>query len=111
VGRALPGHHFSNFGGFPESGRKRIYVAGGEGFLSVVQQVDADPYSDMGKFPTALGTRTGVWYEKRDRLYIAAPPSGTLGAACWYLRRRPNEAPTRSIQSDQSGQMNAHAGD
>jgi putative transposase len=26
------------------------------------------------------GTRTGVWYEKRDRLYIAAPPSGVLGA-------------------------------
>jgi hypothetical protein len=34
----------------------------------------------MGKFATALGTRTGIWYEKRDRLYIAAPPSGVLGA-------------------------------
>jgi hypothetical protein len=65
---------------FYDSGRKRIYVAGGEGFLSVVQQVDADHYTDMGKSPTALGTRTGVWYEKRDRLYIAAPPSGVLGA-------------------------------
>jgi len=65
---------------FYDSGRKRIYVAGGEGFLSVVQQVDADHYSDMGRFPTAIGTRTGVWYEKRDRLYLAAPPSGTLGA-------------------------------
>ena len=65
---------------FYDSGRKRIYVAGGEGFLSVVQQVDADHYTDMGKFATALGTRTGVWYEKRDRLYLAAPPSGVLGA-------------------------------
>ena len=65
---------------FYDTGRKRIYVAGGEGFLSVVQQVDADHYTDMGKFVTALGTRTGVWYEKRDRLYIAAPPSGVLGA-------------------------------
>ncbi len=64
---------------FYDSGRKRIYVAGGEGFLSVVQQVDADHYTDMGKFSTALGARTGVWYEKRDRLYIAAPPSGVLG--------------------------------
>lgn len=51
---------------FYNSGRKRIYVAGGEGFLSVVQQVDADHYTDMGKFPRALGTRTGVWYEKRQ---------------------------------------------
>src|ERR1700733_1606678 len=65
---------------FYDAERKRIYVAGGEGYLSVVQQVDADHYSDMGKFPTALGTRTGVWYAKRDRLYIAAPPSGVLGA-------------------------------
>jgi DNA-binding beta-propeller fold protein YncE len=65
---------------FYDADRKRIYVAGGEGFLSVVQQVDADHYTDMGKFPTALGARTGVWYAKRDRLYIAAPPSGVLGA-------------------------------
>ncbi len=65
---------------FYDSGRKRVYVAGGEGFLSVVQQADADHYTHMGKFATALGTRTGVWYEKRDRLYIAAPPSGVLGA-------------------------------
>jgi hypothetical protein len=65
---------------FYDSGRRRIYVAGGEGFLSVVQQVDADHYTDMGKFVTALGARTGAWYEKRDRLYIAAPPSGVLGA-------------------------------
>jgi DNA-binding beta-propeller fold protein YncE len=65
---------------FYDADRKRIYVAGGEGFLSVVQQIDADHYTDMGKFPTAIGTRTGVWYAKRDRLYIAAPPGGVLGA-------------------------------
>jgi hypothetical protein len=65
---------------FYDADRKRIYVAGGEGFLSVVQQVDADHYTDMGKFLTAIGTRTGMWYAKRDQLYIAAPPSGVLGA-------------------------------
>jgi hypothetical protein len=65
---------------FFDADRKRIYVAGGEGFLSVFQQVDADHYRDMGRFPTAVGTRTGVWYVSRDRLYIAAPPSGALGA-------------------------------
>jgi DNA-binding beta-propeller fold protein YncE len=62
------------FEGHPESFQleskgPRIFVnvAGGEGYLSVVQQVDADHYTDMGKFQTALGTRTGVWYAKRDR--------------------------------------------
>jgi len=75
---------------FYDSGRKRIYVAGGEGFLSVVQQVDADHYTDMGKFATAIGTRTGVWYEKRDRLYIAAPPSGVLGARLLVFEAQDN---------------------
>jgi DNA-binding beta-propeller fold protein YncE len=65
---------------FYDADRKRIYVAGGEGFLSVIEQKDPDHYETMGKFPTAIGTRTGVWYVKRDRLYIAAPPSGMLGA-------------------------------
>jgi hypothetical protein len=41
---------------------------------------DADHYVEMGKFASALGARTGVWYEKRDRLYVGAPPSGVLGA-------------------------------
>src|ERR1035437_600896 len=63
---------------FYDAARKRVYVAGGEGFLSVFQQNDADHYTDMGKFPTAIGTRTGVWYVARDRLYIAAPPMGNL---------------------------------
>ena len=63
-----------------DSARKRIYVLGGEGFVSVIQQMDADHYKDMGKFASSIGTRTGTWYEKRDRLYVAAPPAGMLGA-------------------------------
>jgi DNA-binding beta-propeller fold protein YncE len=65
---------------FFDAERKRVYVAGGEGYLSVFQRSDRDHYVDMGKFATAVGARTGVWYVKRDRLYVAAPPSGTLGA-------------------------------
>jgi DNA-binding beta-propeller fold protein YncE len=65
---------------FYDADRKRIYVAGGEGFISAFQQIDADHYKDIGKFPSALGTRTGVWYVSRDRLYVAAPPAGGLGA-------------------------------
>jgi DNA-binding beta-propeller fold protein YncE len=65
---------------FYDADRKRIYVAGGEGFISVFEQTDPDHYRNMGKFASALGTRTGVWYVARDRLYVAAPPSGGLGA-------------------------------
>lgn len=60
--------------------RKRIYVPGGEGVISVFQQIDADHYKDMGKFPSSLGARTGVWYVSRDRLYLGAPPAAGLGA-------------------------------
>ena len=63
--------------------RKRIYVPGGEGFLSVIQQTDADHYQALAKIPTTIGARTGLWYEKRDRFYLAVPASSKEGAALW----------------------------
>ena len=65
---------------FYDALRKRVYVSGGEGFISVFQQKDANTYEPMGKFATSVGTRTGAWYVKRDRLYLAAPPANGLGA-------------------------------
>ena len=65
---------------FYDADRKRIYVAGGEGYIGVIQQTDPDHYVSMGKFASSLGARTGTWYVKRDRLYVAAPPAGGLGA-------------------------------
>lgn len=65
---------------FYDAERKRIYVAGGEGYIGVLQQTDPDHYVGMGKFASSLGARTGTWYVKRDRLYVAAPPAGGLGA-------------------------------
>ena len=66
-----------------DTGRKRIYVPGGEGFVSVIQQVDADHYQSLAKIPTTIGARTGLWYEKRDRLYLAVPANSKQGAALW----------------------------
>jgi len=66
-----------------DTGRKRIYVLGGEGFISVFQQTDPDHYESMGKIPSATGARTGVWYEKRDRLYLAVPGRANQGAELW----------------------------
>jgi DNA-binding beta-propeller fold protein YncE len=66
-----------------DSGRKRIYIPGGEGFLSVIQQMDPDHYEAIAKIPTTIGARTGLWYEKRDRLYLAVPASSKQGAALW----------------------------
>src|SRR5260370_39681695 len=66
-----------------DSGRRRIYVPGGEGFISVVQQTDPDHYQFLAKIPTTVGARTGLWYEKRDRFYLAVPASSKQGAALW----------------------------
>src|SRR6266566_536517 len=66
-----------------DSARKRIYVPGGEGFITVIQQRDADHYQALAKIPTTIGARTGLWYEKRDRFYLAVPASSKEGAALW----------------------------
>jgi DNA-binding beta-propeller fold protein YncE len=63
--------------------RKRIYAPGGEGFVSVIQQTDPDHYQPLAKIPTTVGARTGLWYAKRDRLYLAVPASSKQGAALW----------------------------
>src|SRR6266404_783881 len=66
-----------------DTARKRIYALGGEGFVSVIQQTDADHYRPLAKVPTTAGARTGLWYEKRDRLYLAVPASSKQSAALW----------------------------
>lgn len=66
-----------------DTGRKRIYALGGEGFVSVIQQVDPDHYQPLAKVPTTVGARTGLWYEKRDRLYLAVPATAKQGASLW----------------------------
>jgi hypothetical protein len=66
-----------------DAGRKRIYVPGGEGFITVIQQTDADHYQALAKIPTTIGARTGLWYEKRDRFYLAVPARSKEGAALW----------------------------
>jgi len=66
-----------------DTSRKRIYVPGGEGFISVFQQNNPDHYESMGKIPSAVGARTGLWYEKRDRLYLAVPGRANQGAELW----------------------------
>ncbi|HWY70279.1 MAG TPA: hypothetical protein VNX88_16540 [Terriglobales bacterium] len=66
-----------------DDSRKRVYVPGGEGFISVFEQKDADHYDQMAKIASAIGARTGVWYGKRDRLYLAVPGRANQGAEVW----------------------------
>ncbi|MBB5318151.1 YncE family protein [Tunturibacter empetritectus] len=70
-----------------DSARKRIYIPGGEGSISIFQQDDPDHYKLLVKLPTALGARTAGYFGKGrkgfDRLYLAVPARADHGAELW----------------------------
>jgi hypothetical protein len=70
-----------------DAARKRVYMAGGEGFVEVFQQKDADHYQLISKIATALGARTAGYFGKGrkgfDRFYLAVPARAGRGAELW----------------------------
>ena len=68
---------------FFDAARKRIYVIGAEGFISVVQQKDPDHYELVASVPSTIGVKTGFFYEKRDRLYVGVPAKANDPAQVW----------------------------
>jgi DNA-binding beta-propeller fold protein YncE len=70
-----------------DSARKRVYVPGGEGYISVFQQEDTDHYKLLAKVQTAIGARTAGYFGKGrkgfDRFYLAVPARADHGAEVW----------------------------
>jgi DNA-binding beta-propeller fold protein YncE len=66
-----------------DASRKRIYVIGGEGFISVFQQNDPDHYELVANVPSGIGIRTGYYFAKRDRFYVGVPAKGSEPAQIW----------------------------
>lgn len=70
-----------------DASRKRIYMAGGEGFIYVFQQKSDDKYELLSKIPTALGARTAGYFGKGkknfDRFFLAVPARADHGAEVW----------------------------
>jgi hypothetical protein len=66
-----------------DEARKRIYVIGAEGFISVFQQNGPDHYELVASVPSAVGVRTGFFYAKRDRFYVGVPAKGSEPAQVW----------------------------
>jgi DNA-binding beta-propeller fold protein YncE len=52
---------------------RRIYTTGGEGFVDVTQQIDADHYERIAHIPTGPTARTSVFVSKWRKLYVAVP--------------------------------------
>jgi hypothetical protein len=52
---------------------KRLYVTGGEGFIDVFQQQDADHYAPLVRIPTRPIARTSLFVPELNRYYVAVP--------------------------------------
>jgi DNA-binding beta-propeller fold protein YncE len=60
----------------------RIYALGGEGYIGVFQQKDADHYEELARVKSAPGAKTGILVPELKRLYVAVSPGeAKTGAA------------------------------
>jgi DNA-binding beta-propeller fold protein YncE len=70
-----------------DASRKRIYMAGGEGFIFVFQEKSDGNYELLSKIPTALGARTAGYFGKGkknfDRFFLAVPARADHSAEIW----------------------------
>ncbi len=66
---------------FYDSAKKRVYVIGGQGFVDVLEQQDADHYRRFARHATAPGARTGLFVPEWGELLVAAPHRGGQRAA------------------------------
>jgi DNA-binding beta-propeller fold protein YncE len=65
---------------FYDAARKRLYVSGGEGYLDVFQEQDANRFARLAHVATAAGARTSLFVPEQARLYLAVPHRGSQKA-------------------------------
>src|SRR5262249_53572852 len=66
---------------FYDAARKRVYVSGGDGFVDVFQNGDANRFTRIAHLSTAAGARTSLFVAEQRRLYLAVPHRGSKQAA------------------------------
>ena len=68
---------------------KRIYVSGGGGAVTVINQTDADHYVVSATIPTAIGARTSLFVPDFKQLFVAVPRRGkqASGLMVFSVRR------------------------
>src|ERR1700682_2554895 len=68
---------------FFDASRKRIYVIGGGGVFLVFYAKGGAHHELVANVPSAVGIRTGFFFAKRDRFYVAVPAKGNEPAQVW----------------------------
>ncbi len=74
---------------FYDARSRRIYISGGEGFISVIEQLDPDHYRAIAKIRTAPGARTSFFLPELRRLYLAVPHRGGQAAEIRIYEAQP----------------------
>jgi hypothetical protein len=65
-----------------DAANHRIYALGGEGYIGVFRQKDADHYEELARVASATGAKTGILVPELKRLYVAVSPGeAKTGAA------------------------------
>ena len=65
-----------------DAANRRIYALGGEGYIGVFQQKNADQYEELARVASAPGAKTGILMPELKRLYVAVSPGeAKTGAA------------------------------
>lgn len=65
---------------FYDSATQRLYVIGGAGSVTVIEQQDADHYRPIQTIATAAGARTGLFVPELHQLFVAVPHRGAQPA-------------------------------
>ncbi len=69
--------------------RKRIYVTGGQGYITVISQVDPYLYKVVANITTSAGARTSLFDPASGNFYVAVPHHRDQSAAIWVYKTRP----------------------
>ena len=61
---------------FYDAARKRLYISGGDGFIDVFQNSEANSFARVAHIATAAGARTSLFVPDLDRLFLAVAHRG-----------------------------------
>jgi hypothetical protein len=69
-----------------DAANHRIYAPGGEGYIGVYEEKDADHFTQLADVPSATGAKTAILVPELHRLYVAVSPGEgkTGGAIIWF---------------------------
>lgn len=64
-----------------DKANRRVYVLGGEGYVGVFLEKDADHFEELARIPSAPGAKTGILVPELNKLFLAASPGDSKAMA------------------------------